>query len=95
MSSREHSASRPPSGSRNGSRKATMAETRSQLGRLLAEVEAGETVIITRHGRPVAALGPLPTRSRPTFGAMRGRVGFDETFYDPLPEDELRAWQGT
>ena len=32
--------------------------------KLLARVQAGERCVITRHGRPVAALRPVDSRSR-------------------------------
>jgi len=35
---------------------ATVAETKSHLSALLSEIEAGEEVVITRRGRPVARL---------------------------------------
>ncbi len=34
-------------------------EAESNFLRLLAEVEAGETIIITKNGRPVARLDPI------------------------------------
>jgi len=34
-------------------------EARNQLPALLAEAEKGRTTIITRHGRPIAALVPI------------------------------------
>jgi len=34
-------------------------EGKTHFSRLLAEAEAGETIIITRNGRPVARLGPI------------------------------------
>jgi prevent-host-death family protein len=34
-------------------------EARKQLPKLLAEAEKGRTTIITRHGRPIAALVPI------------------------------------
>jgi prevent-host-death family protein len=34
-------------------------QARTQLPRLLDEVERGETITITRHGRPVARLVPV------------------------------------
>jgi prevent-host-death family protein len=40
-------------------------DAKTHLARLLAEVERGETVTITRHGRPIAKLVPV-TRSRRT-----------------------------
>jgi antitoxin (DNA-binding transcriptional repressor) of toxin-antitoxin stability system len=50
--------------------------------------------VITRRGKPVAKLEPIAPKKRPVFGSMKGRIGFDESFFDPLPEDELRAWEG-
>jgi len=39
-------------------------EAKTQLPRLLDEVERGETITITRHGRPVARLVPVEGRRR-------------------------------
>ncbi|HXH23567.1 MAG TPA: type II toxin-antitoxin system prevent-host-death family antitoxin [Dehalococcoidia bacterium] len=39
-------------------------EAKTQLPRLLDDVERGETITITRHGRPVARLVPIRGRRR-------------------------------
>ena len=39
-------------------------EAKTHLSRLLDQVERGETIVITRHGRPVARLGPVQGSSR-------------------------------
>jgi prevent-host-death family protein len=39
-------------------------EAKSQLSRLLDDVERGETITITRHGKLVAQLGPVECRRR-------------------------------
>lgn len=39
-------------------------EAKTQLPRLLDEVEQGETITITRHGRPVARVVPIRGRQR-------------------------------
>ena len=39
---------------------ATVADAKSHLSALLAEVEAGQGVVITRRGKPVARLVPEP-----------------------------------
>lgn len=39
-------------------RQVQAAKARTQLPRLLDAVERGETIVITRHGRPVARLIP-------------------------------------
>jgi prevent-host-death family protein len=39
-------------------------EAKNHLSRLLEEVEAGETITITRHGLPVARLVPIQSEKR-------------------------------
>ena len=39
-------------------------EAKTHLPRLLDDVEAGETIVITRHGKPVARLTPIAAPKR-------------------------------
>ena len=39
-------------------------EARTHFSKLLARVQRGERFVITRHGRPVAELRPVGSRSR-------------------------------
>lgn len=70
------------------------------LPAVLARVRAGETVWLTDGDRVVAQVAPPPRmrgrarRPRPVFGALRAEGPLADTFFDPLPEDELRAWEG-
>lgn len=48
---------------------ATVRDLRNHGGRVLDRVAAGERVVITRDGRPVARLEPVP-RGRQTAGAL-------------------------
>jgi len=69
-------------------------EAKTQLSKLVAEVEAGGDVVLARAGQPVARLvrfGPAPAERR--FGAMRGRAATADAFFEPLPDDELAAWE--
>ena len=68
-------------------------EAKTHLSRLLAQVEAGEEVIIARNGEPVARLVPCTRRGRPRFGSWKGRITVDDSFYEPLPDEELDAWE--
>lgn len=71
-------------------------EAKARLSELLAQVERGETVAICRRNRPVAELRALPPRlaePRP-FGGAKGRFALPETFFEPLPEDLLRSYEG-
>ena len=69
-------------------------EAKTHLSRLLARVEAGEEVVVARDGRPVARLVSCAPRGRPHFGAWKGRITLDDRLFDPLPEEELAAWEG-
>ena len=69
-------------------------EAKTQLSRLIAMVEAGDEVVIARDGKPVARLVALrDPRPQRRFGALAGMITLDESFFDPLPEDELAAWE--
>ena len=69
-------------------------EAKTHLSRLLAQVEAGEEVVIARNGKPVARLVACERRGRRQFGSLKGRIKLDDSFFDPLPEEELAAWEG-
>lgn len=72
----------------------TIHAAKTQLSRLVARVEQGEDVIIARGSTPVARLTRLrPARPARRFGAMRGRARVTRTFFEPLPEGELRRWE--
>lgn len=85
----EQSAARISSKS---SGQATVHEAKTHLSRLLNEVEEGATITITRRGKPIAHLVSVAPQRRPVFGSMKGLIAFDESFFDPLPDEELEAW---
>jgi prevent-host-death family protein len=69
----------------------TIHKAKTQLSKLIEQAERGEEVIIARGRTPVARLVPYsPDQSKPGFGLMKGKVWLDESFWDPLPEDELK-----
>ena len=65
------------------------------LSRLLERVAAGEEVVLTRKGKPVARLVPVHVRPRRRVpGTYRGRIEIDDSFYEPLPAEVLDAFEG-
>ena len=69
-------------------------EAKTHLSRLLERVEAGEEIVISRSGRPVARLTSyrgLASQRRP--GAWRGRVRIAPDF-DDLPPELSAAFGG-
>ena len=69
-------------------------EAKTHLSRLLAEAEAGQDVVIARNGKPVAKLVPYATKGKRQFGTLKGKIKIDERFFEPLPEEELKLWEG-
>ena len=69
-------------------------QAKTQLSRLLARVEAGEDVVIARRGEPVARLVGCKPRSKRQADILKGKVVIPDNFLDPLPEEELSAWEG-
>jgi antitoxin (DNA-binding transcriptional repressor) of toxin-antitoxin stability system len=66
----------------------------------LQQVEAGETVVILRDNVPVAELKPAPAQSTSTatrrpHGLAKGLFVVPDDFDAPLPEDELKLFEGT
>lgn len=71
-------------------------EAKTQLSRLVEEVEGGREIVIARAGRPVARLVPLASPVRPKqLGLLRGRIRVRADFDAPLPDDLLEAFEGT
>lgn len=68
---------------------------KTQLSKLIEAAERGEEVIIARAGKPVAKLvalqNPKPVRKA---GGMRGRFEVPDSFFEPLPQDILDAFEG-
>jgi prevent-host-death family protein len=73
-------------------RRVNVHEAKTQLSRLLEEVEAGERVIIARAGQPVAVLGPYKAAvRRRRLGLFAGQVAIHDDF-DELPPDIAAAF---
>ena len=70
-------------------------EAQDKLPDLLAEALAGNEVIITEHGTPVARLVPVVAHSKKkrVAGLNRGAISTSEDFDEPLP-DEFWLGQG-
>jgi prevent-host-death family protein len=72
----------------------TIHTAKTTLSRLIARAHAGEEVIIARGDMPVARLVPIteePPKRR--AGTLRGVVKVTRRFFEPLPPEELEAWE--
>jgi antitoxin (DNA-binding transcriptional repressor) of toxin-antitoxin stability system len=76
---------------------ATIFEAKTNLSKLIQRALQGEDVQITtgRERKPIVrliAIEPVPVNRRLGFLEGLGDVGPE--FFDPLPDDELRLWNG-
>lgn len=65
-----------------------VAAAQADLDGLIDRAHSGEEIVITRGETPVARLVAI----RPEPGVLNGFV-LPDTFFDPLPDDELEAWE--
>lgn len=69
-------------------------QAKTQLSKLLAEVEAGQEIVVARDGKPVAKLVPFaaPSGKRLRTGDWKGRITIADNFDAPLSPRELKEW---
>ncbi|MDQ1474662.1 MAG: hypothetical protein QOJ99_6142 [Bryobacterales bacterium] len=68
----------------------SVAEARNQLTKLLRAVEQGESVVITRNGKPVAQLAPPPAQRRTVMlGGMKDSIKLLPGWDKPIDLDEF------
>ena len=73
-----------------------LEDIQQDLSTYLQRVEAGETLVIIRAGKPVAEVKPVAARIetlRP-FGLCAGEFTVPDDFDDPLPDEVLRQFEG-
>jgi prevent-host-death family protein len=70
-------------------------QAKTQLSKLIAAALAGEEVVIARGNEPVVKLTPVaPVKKKRVPGRLKGKIAFSDSFFDPLPDDELALWNG-
>ena len=62
-------------------------EAKSNLSRLLEQVERGEEVVIARHGKPVAKLVSV-SRTKRRLGSMNGLISAQSGWDAPISGEE-------
>ena len=67
-------------------------EAKSQLSRLLELVEEGETVVIARHGHPVAELTPFRKGFPFDIAREEPLVAEGDEWWQPMSDSEADDW---
>jgi prevent-host-death family protein len=66
---------------------------KSRFAELLDDVERGETVIITRHGRPIARLVPDPDERSRQIAQARADIEAMRKTAPRVTREEILAWR--
>ena len=72
----------------------TIHTAKTTLSQLIARAEAGEEIVLARGTQAVAKIVPIVAASQKRrFGAYRDKISVPDSFFDPLPDEELNAWE--
>jgi prevent-host-death family protein len=72
----------------------TIQAAKTHLSKLIEKACQGEQIVIARGTEPMVKLVPLRQRSpERRFGALKGRISLDASFFEPLAENALHAWE--
>ena len=76
--------------------KLNIHQAKTHLSRYLARLKAGETLVICERNTPIAEIRPLPAPSKKPrpLGLAKGMVQIHPSFFDPLPDDIIAAFEG-
>ncbi len=70
-----------------------LSDAKARLSELLDEVEKGQTLVITRHGKPVAQLSPATDdRDERRRAAMRAILEMRKNNPPRATLEEIREW---
>jgi len=74
-------------------KRVNITEAKAHLGRYVAALEPGKTMLLCKRGQPVAEIRSLKRR-KPRIGFAKEEFTVPPSFFGPLPEDILRAFNG-
>ncbi|MCF6199440.1 MAG: type II toxin-antitoxin system prevent-host-death family antitoxin [Hyphomicrobiaceae bacterium] len=74
-----------------------LQDAKNKLSKLVERAEAGEEIIITRDNKQAVRLQPVENeKAERKPGMMKGSLNLpDKFFFEPLPKEELTAWEGS
>ena len=76
-------------------KRVNMHDAKTHLSRYVAELEPGETLILCNRNEPVAELRSLSRKARKVrIGLSKGEYVVPDSFFEPLPDEILKAFGG-
>ncbi len=77
-------------------KRVNMHEAKTHLSRFVAELAPDETMVLCNRNEPVAELRSLrkAKKRKPRIGVAKGEFEVPESFFEPLPDSILKAFNG-
>lgn len=72
----------------------TIHAAKTNLSKLVARAEAGEEVVLARGKNAVVKIVPVAPKPERKFGRLKGKMKIGPEFFESLPEEELKLWEG-
>jgi len=71
-------------------------DAKTNLSRYLADLKPGDVLVLCNRNRPVAELRTLKKKSArvPRIGVAKGEFEVPDSFFEPLPDELLKAFRG-
>jgi antitoxin (DNA-binding transcriptional repressor) of toxin-antitoxin stability system len=71
-------------------------DAKTNLSRYLAELKPGDVLVLCNRNRPVAELRTLKKKiaREPRIGVAKGEFEVPDSFFEPLPDEILKAFRG-
>lgn len=73
-------------------RRANVGEAKAHFSALIKRAEAGEEILVTRDGAPVARIVPVKTEKERSFANDEGLGFVADDFNEPLPPELLKQF---
>jgi antitoxin (DNA-binding transcriptional repressor) of toxin-antitoxin stability system len=73
-----------------------ITEAKTHLSKYLVKLKQGETIVLCKRNVPIAEIRPIKAENhqpRP-IGLDKGRLTVPKSFFDPLPDWLLDAFEG-
>ena len=73
----------------------TIHQAKTNLSKLIEQACSGQEIVIARGSEPVVRLVALrkKPKTREAFGIFKGEFHVGPEFFEPLPDDELDAFE--
>ena len=76
-------------------KRVNMHDAKTNLSRYVAELKPGETLILCNRNVPIAEIRSLAQKKlKPRIGVFKGQFTVPDSFFEPLPDDLMKAFYG-